>query len=148
MPNGGPVVHCVATSDKPTGPFVKSPDPIFTFEGERFPAEDPYIWFQDGKYRAILKRIKHEGKRRVFSLVQCDSFDGIDWPLAKQHEISDRTVTWEDGSVEQFDHLERPQVVVENGVPVALACAADRIDQNEVRHSFNIQITSKVELQP
>ncbi len=146
MPNGGPVVHCVATSDKPTGPFVKSPDPVFTFAGERFPAEDPYIWFQDGKYRAVVKRIKHEGEKRIFSLVQYDSLDGFDWQPAKHHEISDRTVTWEDGTSEQFNHLERPQVVVENGVPIALACAADRIDQNKVRHSFNIQIPLIAEL--
>lgn len=140
MPNGGPVVHMVAIGDSPTGPFRKMPDPVFVFEGERFPAEDPYIWFQEGKYRAIVKRIKHTGRKRVFSLVQYDSVDGIDWQPAKYHEISDRTVAWTDGTTEQLDHLERPQVVVENGVPVALICAADRIDENKIRHSFNLQI--------
>ena len=44
LPNGGPVVHCVAIADSPTGPFKKYPDPVFTFEGEHFPAEDPCIW--------------------------------------------------------------------------------------------------------
>ena len=146
MPNGGPVVHMVAISDNPTGPFKKMPDPVFTFEGERFPAEDPYIWFQDGKFRAIVKRIKHIRKKRVFSLVHYDSIDGIDWQPAKYHEISDRTITWEDGTIEQLDHLERPQVVVENGRPIALVCAADRIDDNNVRHSFNVQIRLNVEI--
>ncbi|MCM2369163.1 sulfatase-like hydrolase/transferase [Aporhodopirellula aestuarii] len=140
LPSGGPVVHCVATSDSPTGPFVKQEQPVFVFEGERFPAEDPYIWFQDGKYRAIVKRIKHEGGRRLFSLVHYDSLDGLDWKPGKHHEISQREVEWEDGEVQQFDHLERPQVYVENGKPVALLCAADTIDENNVRHSFNIQI--------
>ncbi len=140
LPGGGPVVHMVAFADDPTGPFTKMPNPIFTFEGERFPAEDPYIWFQEGKYRAIVKRMKHVKKKRMFSLVHYDSTDGIEWHPAKHHEISDRTVTWEDGQTEKFDHLERPQVVVEDGVPVALMCAADRIDKNKVRHSFNIQI--------
>ncbi|MEM8944855.1 MAG: glycoside hydrolase family protein [Planctomycetota bacterium] len=140
LPSGGPVVHCVAISDSPTGPFRKSPNPVFTFEGERFPAEDPYIWYQQGKYRAIVKRIKHIGKKRVFSLVQYDSVDGVDWHPAKYHEVSDLTVTWEDGTIEQLDHLERPQVVVENGVPAVLICAADRFDNNNVRQSFNIQI--------
>lgn len=145
MPNGGPVVHMVAIGDSPTGPFKKMRDPVFTFEGERFPAEDPYIWYQEGKYRAIVKRIKHDGKKRVFSLVHYDSMDGIDWQPAKYHEISDRTITWEDGTTEQLDHLERPQVVVEDGKPIALVCAADRIDENNVRHSFNIQIPLVVE---
>ncbi|WP_236624650.1 sulfatase-like hydrolase/transferase [Rhodopirellula sp. SWK7] len=140
LPSGGPVVHCVATSESPTGPFVKQDRLVFVFEGEHFPAEDPYIWFQEGKYRAIVKRIKHEGRKRVFSLVHYDSVDGLDWQPAKHHEISQRIIEWEDGEVQQFDHLERPQVYVENGVPVALLCAADTIDENNVRHSFNIQI--------
>ncbi|QEG02634.1 Glycosyl hydrolases family 43 [Stieleria maiorica] len=140
MPNGGPVVHMVAIAEKPTGPFKKMPDPVFTFEGERFPAEDPYIWYQDGKFRAIVKRIKHENGKRLFSLVHYDSVDGIDWQPAKHHELSDRSITWEDGTTERFDHLERPQVLIEDGVPVALMCAADRIDENNVRHSFNLQI--------
>lgn len=140
LPNGGPVVHMVAIADSPTGPFKKYPDPVFTFKGETFPAEDPYIWYQDGKYRAIVKRIKHEGKKRVFSLVHYDSENGINWNKAKHFEISDRTVTWEDGSSYRFDHLERPQVFIENNEPVALLCAADSIDANNVRHSFNIQI--------
>ena len=143
-PKGGPVVHCVAIADSPIGPIVKQKRLVFTFEGERFPAEDPYIWYQSGKYRAIVKRIKHIKKKRVFSLVHYDSKDGLDWQPAKHHEISDRTVTWEDGTTEQFDHLERPQVWIENGVPVALICAADRIDDNKVRHSFNLQIPLKV----
>lgn len=144
LPAGGPVVHMVAIADSPTGPFKKFPDPIFVFEGERFPAEDPYIWYQDGKYRAIVKRIKFEGKKRLFSLVQYESMDGITWDKAKHFEVSDKTVTWEDGTTTKFDHLERPQVFLENGEPVALLCAADTIDANNIRHSFNIQIPLKI----
>lgn len=140
MPNGGPVVHCVASSDSPIGPFKKHKELAFVVEGERFPAEDPYIWYQEGKYRAIVKRIKHEGKQRVFSLVQYDSEDGYNWKKAKHHEISERIVQWENGKIQQFKHLERPQVFIENGEPVALLCAADTLDVHKVRHSFNIQI--------
>ena len=140
MPNGGPVVHCVAIGDTPIGPFRKLPDPVFTFEGERFPAEDPYIWYQEGKYRAIVKRIKHEGKQRIFSLVHYDSEDGIHWEMAKHFDISDRTVTWENGRQQKLTHLERPQVLLEKGMPIALMCAADTLDENNVRHAFNVQI--------
>lgn len=144
LPAGGPVVHMVAIADSPTGPFKKYPDPVFTFEGETFPAEDPYIWYQDGKYRAIVKRIKHEGNQRLFSLVHYDSEDGIHWNQGKYFEISDRTVTWENGNTTKFNHLERPQVFMENGEPIALLCAADSIDVNNVRHSFNVQIPLKI----
>lgn len=140
LPKGGPVVHCVAIADNPTGPFKKLPDPVFTFEGERFPAEDPYIWYQEGKYRAIVKRIKHVANKRMFSLVHYDSMDGIHWSQAKHFDISERKFTWEDGKEQQFTHLERPQVLIENGEPIALMCAADTLDANNVRHSFNVQI--------
>lgn len=148
LPQGGPVVHGVALADSPTGPFVKHDEPIFTHEGERFPAEDPYVWYQDGKYRAIVKRMKQEGKKSVFSLVQYDSADGVHWSPAKHYEISRREVTWEDGTVQQFDHLERPQVLFENGHPIVLYCAGDTIDEKNVRHSFNIQIPIHVEHAP
>lgn len=144
LPAGGPVVHMVAIADNPTGPFKKYPDPVFTFKGERFPAEDPYIWYQDGKYRAIVKRIKHVGKKRDFSLVHYDSDDGINWNQAKNFKISDRTVTFTDGRKIKFDHLERPQVFIENGEPIALLCATDSIDVQNVRHSFNLQIPLKI----
>lgn len=139
-PNGGPVVHMIATSDSPTGPFKKHPEPIFTVEGERFPAEDPYIWYQDGKYRAIVKRMKHVGDKRHFSLVHYDSEDGFDWKPAKNFTISERIIAWENGREQQFLHLERPQVFIENGEPVALLCAADTLNTEGTRESFNIQI--------
>ncbi|MEQ8839214.1 MAG: hypothetical protein RID07_20580 [Lacipirellulaceae bacterium] len=93
-----------------------------------------------------MKRMKHLGGQRIFSLVHYDSIDGINWQPAKFHEISDRTITWEDGTTEKLDHLERPQVVFEDGKPVALICAADRIDELNVRHAFNVQIPLIVEV--
>ncbi|OWW23313.1 sucrase [Zobellia sp. OII3] len=145
LPGGGPVVHMVAIADSPTGPFKKYPNPVFTFEGKRFPAEDPYIWYQDGKFRAIVKRIKNDGKTREFSLVHYDSEDGIQWERAKYFEISKRIVEWENGRTQQFEHLERPQVYMENGEPIALLCAADTLDAKGIRESFNIQIPLKIE---
>ncbi|MCB1120983.1 MAG: glycoside hydrolase family protein, partial [Verrucomicrobiae bacterium] len=90
MPFGGPVLHAIARSESPTGPFVKYGKPTFAVKGEDFPAEDPYIWYQDGKYRAIVKRIESKtdasGKtERVFSLVLYESQDGFDWIPAKHH---------------------------------------------------------------
>lgn len=140
LPMGGPVVHMVAIADNPTGPFKKYPDPIFLEEGVKFPAEDPYIWYQDGKYRAVVKFIEHQKHKSILSLVHYDSEDGIHWQKAENFLISDRTITWEDGKEQFFDHLERPQVFIENGEPVALICAADTIDEHNVRHSFNVQI--------
>ena len=141
LPQGGPVVHAIATADKPEGPFVKYGKPIFTVKGDRFPAEDPYVWYQDGAYRAIVKRMtKTENRGRVFSLQLYESEDGYDWKMAKHNMVSTLQFSWFDGRVQKVDHLERPQLFIENGMPKVLLCAADTIDDHGVRHSFNVQI--------
>jgi hypothetical protein len=151
MPSGGPVLLTVATSETPVGPFVKYNKAIFEIKGDDFPAEDPYIWYQAGKYRAIFKRREEKkenaerNSRRIFTLELFESIDGFDWNLSKKHLISDRTIEWENGKVEKFLHLERPQLYFENNIPVTLLCAADTLDGNGVRQTFNLQIPITME---
>ena len=142
---GGPVVHCVATSDSPTGPFVKHDKPIFLAEGHDFPAEDPFIWYEDGKYRAIVKDMHGAFTDAGRALVLFDSEDGFDWKLAKNPLVSKLEIKWEDGTLQKVAHLERPQVYLENNKPIALVCASDIKDDNGVLHSFNVQIPIKKE---
>lgn len=145
LPGGGPVVHLAAISDSPSGPFKKYPQLIFNFEGERFPAEDPYIWYEDGKYRAIVKRMESADRKRKFSLVQFDSDDGLNWNVSRHHKVSDLNITFEDGRRVELAHLERPQVYLENGKAKIILCAADTLDSWKVRHSFNVQLPLDIE---
>ncbi|MBK1875940.1 glycoside hydrolase family 2 TIM barrel-domain containing protein [Pelagicoccus mobilis] len=138
--SGGPVVHCVATSDRPTGPFKKYDKPVFTAKGTDFPAEDPFIWYQDGKYRAIVKDMHGAFTSAGRALVLFDSEDGFDWDLASNPLVSTLQIEWENGEVQELEHLERPQLYMEDGKPVALFCAADTRDDNNVLHSFNVHI--------
>ena len=140
---GGPVVHCVATSESPTGPFKKYDFPIFTAEGHDFPAEDPFIWYQDGKYRAILKDMHGAFTDAGQALVLFESNDGFDWKLAKNALVSTLEIKWADGTIQKVDHLERPQLFLEKGKPIALLCASDIKDENGILHSFNVQIPIK-----
>ncbi len=137
---GGPVVHCVATSDHPTGPFEKYDQPIFQAEGHDFPAEDPFIWYQDGKYRAIVKDMHGAFTDANQSLVLFDSEDGFDWKLAKNPLVTALQINWANGHSQKVLHLERPQLYIENGKPIALLCASDVKDENNVLQSFNVQI--------
>ncbi|GAA4236426.1 hypothetical protein GCM10022291_20730 [Postechiella marina] len=140
---GGPVVHCVATSDSPTGPFKKHDKPVFTAKGYDFPAEDPFIWYEKGKYRAILKDMHGAFTDAGQSLVLFESEDGFDWNLSKNALVSKLEIHWEDGTIQKVDHLERPQLYIENGKPIALLCASDIKDKNGVLQSFNVQIPLK-----
>ncbi len=141
---GGPVVHCVATSNSPTGPFKKYDKPVFTAKGHDFPAEDPFIWYEKGRYRAIVKDMHGAFTDAGRALVLFESEDGFDWNLSQNGLVSKLEINWEDGTIQKVDHLERPQLYIENGRPLALLCAADTKDEQGVLHSFNVQIPIKV----
>lgn len=137
LPAGGPVVHMAATSDSPTGEITKAKELVFYYEGERFAAEDPYIWYADGKYRAIVKRMASAERGSLLMHYQSDN--GFDWVEAPYNIVSDVSITHEDGTRQKLDHLERPQLYIENGEPKVLLCAADSLE-GQKRHSFNVQI--------
>lgn len=140
QPFGGPVVHLTAIADKPEGPFVKQYKPIFTAENVDFPAEDPFVWYQDNCYYAIVKDMKGSFTNAGRSLVLFYSLDGLDWKLAKHPLVSALNIKWADGTTKKLEALERPQLFFENGKIVALLCAVNET----LGHSYNVQIPLKL----
>jgi len=138
LPMGGPVLHGVAFSDSPTGPFVKHPDPIFVSADAWFPGEDPFAWTQDGRLFAILKDQGRNYSDEERALVLFESDNGKDWLPAADPVVTPRRVLWADGSEVQYDRLERPQLYLEDGKPKTLFVAVKptRGDND----SFNIHI--------
>jgi hypothetical protein len=55
--------------------------------------------------------------------VHATSPDGVHWELAPQPKAYSRTVRWSDGTVTTQGSLERPQVLLEEGVPRYLFAA-------------------------
>ncbi len=138
---GGPVVHLCATSDSPTGPFKKYPQPIFTASGSDFPAEDPYIWCQDGLLYAIVKDMHGSFTNRGRSLALFYSKDGFDWKPVKSPLVSVPEIRWKDGTLTKLVHLERPQLLIEDGKPTMLFLAADAMeDYAKEGVSFNVHV--------
>jgi len=76
--------------------------------------------------------------RSGYSLALWNSPDGFDWKLAKHPLVTTPEVTWADGRKQKLEALERPQLLLENGLPIALFCAA--ADNKARDGSFNIQI--------
>lgn len=137
-PFGGPVLHCVATSDSPAGPFKKHPSPIFVKEGVPFAAEDPFIWSDRQRYWAIVKDNAgyFTGAGKSTALWQSD--DGFDWKLARHPLVATTEIKWADGTTEKMNSLERPQVFFEDGRPAVLLFATDGPQRGQ--HSFNVRI--------
>lgn len=132
----GRVFHGVAVSDDPLGPFKKDSKPILTHETSKFPAEDPFIWRQDGRFYGILKDMQANYTPHQRTLVLFESADGHDWKPSANTLVSTRTICWEDGTEQELNHLERPQLYLEDGIPAVLFCAAG-VDRS---HSFNVHI--------
>ena len=138
MPFGGPVVHVVATSDNPAGPFTKHPRAVFTKEGVHFPAEDPFVWRQGEGYFAIVKDMGGHFTGAGRSLALFESEDGFDWRPAEDPLVSKTEILWSNGTLQKLLALERPQVWCEDGRPAVLFCAADA-DESHAQ-TFNVQI--------
>lgn len=139
QPFGGPVVHLTAIADRPEGPFVKQHIPIFTADKVDFPAEDPYVWYQDNCFYAIVKDMKGSFTSAGRSLVLFYSPNGVDWKLAKHPLVSGLEIKWGDGRSQKLEALERPQLLFEKGRPSVLLCAVNET----LGHSYNIQIPLK-----
>lgn len=137
-PFGGPVVHIVATSDSPTGPFKKHPDPVFTKPGEKFAAEDPFIWRGKDRYWAIVKDFAGHFTGKGASLALFESEDGFSWKVSKHPLVSTLQIKWDDGEKQELMKFERPQLLLKDGEPWILLCAA--APKGKLEESFNVRI--------
>jgi hypothetical protein len=104
----------------------------------RFAAEDPYIWYQKGKYWAIVKDFKGSFTNSGLSLALFESSNGLDWLPGKNALVSKTMIPWKSGSV-SVEKLERPQLLIVNGKPISLFCAV--YDKGD---NYNISIPLKV----
>ena len=125
------------------GPLEKSPKPIFeTQQGEKewMVAEDPFVWFQQGTYRAIVRDVvgKFTGDAGGWALME--SQNGKDWQPAKYAKVIGSVFYWE-GGVAGASKLERPCLLLENGIPTFLY-GATRADKDQ-RMSFNVAVPLK-----
>ena len=138
--SGGAVRFGVAFSDSPFGPFKKHDKPIFEINDggkDWMVAEDPFVWFQDGNYLAIVRDVvgKFTGDSGAWALMI--SKNGTDWQPAKHPKVIGSTFFWE-GGVASASKLERPCLYLENGVPKYLY-GATRADKAQTM-SFNVAV--------
>jgi hypothetical protein len=140
LPFGGPVVHLMATSDSPTGPFRKDPTPLFTIAGNNFPFEDPFLWFDRRRdlYFVIMKDnhgvVSGTGRS---SLVLYESADARTWQRSQHLLVSDLELHWKDKPVQQVGRMERPQLVFNpRGEAIALVVAI----YEDAQTTYNVTI--------
>lgn len=143
LPFGGPVVHLVATADSPIGPFTKHPDPVFIVPGVNFPAEDPYIWTQDGIYWAIVKDMGGHFTGAGRSTALFYSRDGIHWGPTDHPLVAATSIQLADGTTRELEALERPQLWLDkDGRPAVLFFAAREKDHDTLSYNVHVPLKS------
>ena len=137
---GGKVRFGVAFASSVFGPYKKHPSPIFqskdTLDKNAWMlAEDPFIWFQQGRYHAVVRdvtgRFTGENGLAIFT-----STDAVDWSPALHPKFLSKQLFRTDGTP-LGDKLERPWLLFSNGIPTHLFGAMG-IDRRN--HSMNVCI--------
>ena len=144
LPFGGPVTHLAAIAETPLGPIQKIDQRIFYKEGEMFPAEDPFVWYQksDDMYYGIVKDMRGTFTNEGTSLAFFKSKDGLNWDPAENPLASKLEFTYTDGTVEKVGRLERVQILLENDQPIMMYCACRKGESFE-DETFNVHIPLK-----
>jgi hypothetical protein len=163
-PMGGRVRYGAAMADKPEGPYVKVRGRIFEPDrpaaGTTAPsataaatatapaadewmlAEDPFVWYSaryGNRYYAVARDVvgRFTGAKGGIALFQ--SADGLNWQAATHPKVLGGQFAWADGTL-SGTKLERPALLIEDGVPTVLFGAVDVNRPRNRDHSFNVHI--------
>jgi hypothetical protein len=130
----------VAHAPHYTGPWKRQPTP-WLFRGQPAHVEDPFLWHEDGRVQALMKDMTGEICGEKFAGVHVTSADGLQWDFDHATLAYTRQVRWSDGRTTRQGFLERPQLLIENGVPTHLFCATAEgpgLDLKDATRTWNI----------
>lgn len=112
----GPFRLGLAQASHWSGEFTRASDqPIISDY-----VEDPYLWHQDGKFFAIMKDMSGAvcGEKHAGLLAWSD--DALDWKFTEPPKAYSRNVPWSDGSTCRMGFRERPNLLLQDGIPTHL----------------------------
>ncbi|MDR6881677.1 glycoside hydrolase family protein [Bacillus sp. 3255] len=139
---GGQVLYGAAIADKPEGPYVKQEGHVFEHAGTGdhwMVAEDPFIWHDLDRYYALTRDVVGIFTGENGGIALFESYDGLNWQAAAQPKALGNEFQWEDGTF-SGTKLERPQLLIKDGVPQVLFGAVDVNMPDRRSHSFSVFI--------
>ncbi len=142
-PVGGAVICGAASADHPLGPFVKEGRPLFVNPESEWSVEDPFLWYEDGKYRLLAKDFTgYYSGHGAGSTALFESEDAVNFVPDPENPLGFLTkLTWAGGTVQQIFRMERPQIFIRDGKPAVLCCAC--MPDDSKTDSYNIAIPIK-----
>lgn len=140
MPVGGNVICAAAIADNPIGPFRKFYSPLMSNPENPWSVEDPFVWWERGKYYALVKDFQgYFSRGSKGSVAFFISEDGLEWKPAKNPLAFERVLDF--GSYkQQVYRLERPQIYFEEGKARALICACMPLEGDCITYSIRIPL--------
>jgi hypothetical protein len=128
-----------AAAPHPEGPYERvRDDPIFQFGDARDRLEDPYVWREGGRFQMIMKDISGGIGGEPGAGIHATSRDGKHWTISEPPHAYALGILFADGSRPSFARVERPQLIVEDGVPTVLFVAvADGVTSSPTAKAWN-----------
>ncbi|MCG6187587.1 glycoside hydrolase family protein [Maribellus maritimus] len=92
--------------------------------------EDPYVWYDGFRYVMLAKCMNESITGEDGAGFVASSKDGINWQIPDSPKAYSRYITYTDGDFETMKKLERPQILMENGIPthVFFACTNSNLE--------------------
>lgn len=131
-----------AKAPHPAGPYPANDMRVVADHAVQSYTEDPCAFVIDGHYEILTKDSSGDYTGEPFALLHSVSLDGASWTAAPQPKACSRQVLWDDDVVREQGNMERPFVLVENGVPVCLyAATSDGVHSTEHPAHYNAENT-------
>ncbi len=124
--HGWPMIlnYGMACAESWDAPYLRLVDePLFHFDDPGVRIEDACIWHEDGVYQMLLNDLTGKVTGEDHSGIHAWSVDAKRWQVADPPQAYSRNVLWDDGARIKQGSLERPQVLLQDGVPTHLFCA-------------------------
>ena len=143
--NAAPLLLGAAGADHWSGDYRRLCDEPIRLNGKIADIEDPFIWWQDDHFEGVVKDMTGEISGALYGGIHIWSPDGINWQTAEDPLAYTREVLWDNGIISHQGMLERPEILIQNGVPTHLfAATGDGAGGHlEMSHTWNMVIPLK-----
>lgn len=135
----------VARAEHFDGPYERLTDgPIFDFDATNDHVEDAFVWRGPDGFELVMKDMAGGVCGEKGGGIHATSPDGVEWTVSDPPKAWSRRVKWDDGRETVQPHLERPQLLIENGRPTHLfAATCDGDSLQTATRTWNMVIPLK-----
>jgi hypothetical protein len=102
-------------------PVWRSDRPLFDDDNTSF--EDPFVFENDGHFEMLAKDLTGKTTGELNAGTHLLSSDGIHWKPAPRPRAYSRDLLWADGQVRRMSNIERPFLLIEDGMPTQMFAA-------------------------